>query len=105
MSLICSANALQALHRVLICTRFEAYEGCTPKTLGDVMESTEYLVALLQNHEGRPEKECLAEFRAVLQDIETRFSGFQGLTHAFDENMKRGEGTSEQTRELVAANL
>ena len=84
MSLICSANALQALHRVLICSRFEAYEGRDPKTLGDVMDSAEYLVALLQNHEGRTESETLAEFRAVLLDIETRFPGYDGLLAAFD---------------------
>jgi len=66
MNLICSANALRALHRVLICTRFEAYEGRDSKTLGDVMDRAEYLVAVLQNHEGRPEAECLAEFRAFL---------------------------------------
>ena len=84
MSLICSANALQALHRVLVCARFEAYEGCAPKTLGDVMDSAEYLVALLQNHEGRTESETLAEFRNVLLDIETRFSGYGGLLAAFD---------------------
>lgn len=84
MSLICSANALQALHRVLVCTRFEAYEGCAPKTLGDVMDSAEYLVALLQNHEERTETETLAEFRAVLLDIETRFPGYSGLLAAFD---------------------
>lgn len=41
MSLICSAHALQALHRVLVCSRFEAYEGYAPKTLGDVMDSAE----------------------------------------------------------------
>lgn len=84
MSLICSANALQALHRVLVCTRFEAYEGCAPKMLGDVMDSAEYLVALLQNYEGRPEDEALAEFRAVLLDIETLFPGYGGLLAAFD---------------------
>ena len=84
MSLICSANTLRALHRVLVCTRFEAYEGCEAKTLGDVMDSAEYLVALLQNHEGRPEQECLTEFHAVLQDIEARFAGFDGLLAAFE---------------------
>jgi hypothetical protein len=84
MSLICSANALRALHRVLVCSRFEAYEDCDPKTLGDVMDCAEYLVALLQNHEGRTEEECLAEFRAVLQDIEARFPGYEGLLTVFD---------------------
>ena len=96
MSLICSANALQALHRVLVCTRFEAYEGCKPKTLGDVMDNTEYLVALLQNHEGRSEEDTLAEFRAVLQDIETRFSGYDGLLAVFDS-------TQSAPPELLAA--
>ena len=84
MSLICSANALRALHRVLVCTRFEAYEGCNSKTLGDVADSTEYLVALLQNHDDRSEQECLREFRSVLADIEARFSGYGGLTAVFD---------------------
>ena len=84
MSLICSAKALRALHRVLICSRFEAYEGRESNTLGDVMDSAEYLVALLQNHEGRPEEECLIEFRAVLQDIEARFNGYKGLLAVFD---------------------
>ena len=84
MSLICSADALRALHRVLVCTRFEAYEGVDSKTLGDVMDSTEYLVALLQNHDGRSEEEVLVEFRAVLQDIETRFNGYKGLLAVFD---------------------
>ena len=73
-----------ALHRVLICTRFEAYEGRDPKTLGDVMDAAEYLVAILQNHEGRPEDECLAEFRAYLHDLEARFPGYSGLVAAFD---------------------
>lgn len=98
MSLICSANALRALHRVLICTRFEAYEGCPSKTLGDVTDSTEYLVALLQNHEGRPEQVCLNEFRSVLADIEARFSGYEGLTAVFDAD---GQVASE--KQLVTA--
>ena len=48
------------------------------------MDSAEYPVALLQNHEGRSEEDCLAEFRAVLQDIESRFSGSAGLLAVFD---------------------
>lgn len=84
MRLICSAEALRALHRLLVCARFEAYEGCDSKTLGDVMEHAEYLVAILQNHEGRTEKECLTEFRAYLCDLETRFPGYEGLLAAFD---------------------
>lgn len=84
MSLVCSANTLRALHRVLVCSRFEAYEGCDARMLGDVMDSAEYLVALLQNHEGRTEEECLTEFRTVLQDIETRFAGYEGLLTVFD---------------------
>ena len=84
MNLICSAKAMHALHRVLVCTRFGSYEGRDPKTLGDVMDVAEYLVAILQNHEGRPEAECLAEFRTYLQDLETRFPGYDGLIAAFD---------------------
>lgn len=78
---------MRALHRVLVCTRFEAYEayeGCDLKTLGDVMDAAEYLVAILQNHEGRSEGECLAEFRAFLQDLEAHSPGYDGLVAAFD---------------------
>lgn len=92
MSLICSANALRALHRVLVCTRFEAYESCDSKTLGDVMDVAEYLVALLQNHEGRSESECLTEFRAFLEDLERRFPGYNGLMAAFDNAPQTGRG-------------
>ncbi len=100
MSLICSADALRALHRVLVCTRFEAYEGRDSKTLGDVMDVAEYLVALLQNHEERAEAECLADFRAFLQDLETRFPGYDGLMAVFDADPQAGPG---KERPLVAA--
>ena len=84
MSLISSANALRALHRVLVCTRFAAYDGADPKMLGDVTDSTEYLVALLQNQENRSEQECLDEFRSVLRDIEVRFFSSEGIVSVFD---------------------
>jgi hypothetical protein len=84
MSVICSDSTLRALHRVLVCARFESYAGRDPKTIGDVMDVAEYLVALIRNQEGRSEAECLAEFRLGLQDIETRFAGFEGLVAAFD---------------------
>ncbi|GEM_PF-6993027 len=84
MSLICSASAMRALHQVLVCTRVEAYQGRDPKMLGDVIDTAGYLVAILQNSEGRPESECLAEFRAFLQELEERFPGYGGLVTAFD---------------------
>ena len=85
MNLICSAKAMHALHRVLVCTpALDRMRAAYPKTLGDVMDVAEYLVAILQNHEGRPEAECLAEFRTYLQDLETRFPGYDGLIAAFD---------------------
>ena len=99
MSLICSADALRALHRVLICTRFEAHEGRDSKTLGDVMDTAEYLVSLLQNHEGRSEAECLAEFRVSLQDLEARFPGYGGLVAAFDTDPQ----VAKQGRPLATA--
>lgn len=101
MSLICSANAMRALHRVLVCTRFEAYEGRDPKSLGDVMDTAEYLVAILQNHEGRPEGECLAEFRAFLQELEERFPGYDGLVAAFDTDPQ----AAVQERPLAMASV
>ena len=102
MSLICSADALRALHRVLVCTRFEAYEGRDPKTLGDVMDTAEYLVAILQNHEGRLETECLAEFRAFLEDLERRFSGYSGLVAAFDADP---QAMAKQERPFATASV
>ena len=48
------------------------------------MDTAEYLVAILQNHKGRPEGECLAEFRAFLQHLEANFPGYDGLVAAFD---------------------
>ena len=100
MSLICSASAMRALHRVLVCTRFEAYEGRDPKILGDVMDTAEYLVAILQNSEGRPEGECLAEFRAFLQELEERFPGYGGLVTAFDTDP---QAAAAQERRLALA--
>ena len=85
MSLICSDSAMRALHRVLICTRVTAYDNRNPQTIGDVMDVAEYLVALLQNHEGRSEADVLAEYRLYLQDIETRFAGYDHLVAVFDE--------------------
>ncbi len=90
---------MRGLHRVLVCARFEAYEGCAPKTLGDVMDVAEYLVALLQNHEGRTEIDCLSEFRAFLQDLETRFPDYDGLVAAFDNDPQ-----AERAKPLMAVN-
>ena len=84
MSLICSDSALRALHRVLICTRSQAYEEADSRAIGEVMDAAEYLVAILQNHEGLTREEGLARFRQSLQDIETRFPGYAGLLAAFD---------------------
>ena len=84
MSLICSDNALRVLHRVLICTRSHAYEGADQKTIGDVMDVAEYLVAILQNHEGLTKEDGLDRFRLCLCDIESRFPGYTGLIAAFD---------------------
>jgi len=92
---------MRALHRVLVCTRFEAYEGRDSKTLGNVMDTAEYLVAILQNYEGRPEGECLAEFRAFLQDLESRSPGYDGLVAAFDNDPQ----AAAQERPLAMASV
>jgi len=97
MNWICSANALRALHRVMVCTRFAANEGCEAHVISDVMDSAEYLVAILQNHEERTERECLREFRSYLKDLETRFPGYEGLLAAFDS-----EPQSAKSRPLLA---
>lgn len=84
MNLICSDSALTAVHKVLTRTRSIAYQGCDSNTIGDVMDLAEYLVALLLNHERRTETEALLVFQQCLEEIESRFEGFEGLVAAFD---------------------
>ena len=91
---------MRALHRVLVCTRVEAYQGRDPKILGDVIDTAEYLVAVLQNSGGRPEGECLAEFRAFLQELEERFPGYGGLVTAFDTDP---QAVATQEKQLATA--
>lgn len=97
MNSICSDSALNALHKVLIRTRFVAYKGCDSKTIGDVMDLAEYLIVLLQNNEGRTETEVLSVFRQCLQEIEGRFDGFIGLVAAFDEAEMKPQHESRLT--------
>ena len=95
MNLICSVSALSSLQRVLVRTRSVAYGGCASKTVGDIMDTAEYLTAILLNHEGLSEEDALTRFRVHLQDLEDRFEGFTGLVAAFD--------AERQTRSLIPA--
>jgi hypothetical protein len=98
MNLICSDNALRALHRILVCTRFQAYENIDVKTIGDVMDAAEYLVSILQNHEGLTEEEGLERFRLYLGDLETRFPGYTDLIVAFDMTPQQKQLVTIDTR-------
>jgi len=89
MSFICSDSALSALHRVLLCTQVQAYDNSDGRTLGDALDIAEYLVAILQNHEGLTLEEGLERFRLYLQDLEARFPGYAGLTATFDAEPQR----------------
>lgn len=69
--------------------RAETYEATDAHSLADIMDAAEHLVAILQNHEELTPQEGLERFRLCLQDIEARFSGYRGITAAFDEQSVR----------------
>jgi len=83
-----SANALRALHRILIRLRSLAYNGTDPRTMGRILDDVEYLGVLVLQSQNDSSPEKVADFRLHLQDLETKFSGFERLTAAFDEWQK-----------------
>ena len=80
-----SDNALDAVHRVLIRVRSQAYTGLGSKQIGRILDDAEYLVTIIMRRDEYSEEEYLTDFRLHLEDIENKFSGFQGLVQAYDE--------------------
>ena len=97
-------SAIRAIHRVITFTRYLGYKNTDPQVLARVLDHVDALGFMLMN-DFRAEngEETSSLFRRHLQGIEEAFDGFQGLTRAFDENMKRGETGQQQERELAAA--
>ncbi len=99
-------SGIRAIHRVIIATRWLAYENSDPQLLARILDHADalgfMLMADFRDFEG---EETHVLFRRHLQGIEETFDGFKGLTHAFDENMKCGEARPEQPRELAAASV
>lgn len=79
-------DALLALHRVLTRTRTLAYQATDTKQIARVLDDAEYLATLVMQSTKCDAAECLADFRAHLCDIETKYSGFDGLVAGFDES-------------------
>ena len=97
-------SASQAIHDVVIGTRFLAYKNTDPQTLARILDRADPLSAAL--HGGlRATEDQIADFRLRLQDIEDNFPGFEYLVAKFDQNMKRGERVPERARELAAASV
>ncbi len=84
-----AGNALHALHHALISLRALAYEGTEPRTLGRMLDDIEYLGVLAMQSRTDDSREHVEDFRLHLQDLETKYQGFEHLTAAFDEWQKR----------------
>jgi hypothetical protein len=99
-------SGIRAIHKVIVATRWLAYENSDPHLLAQILDHADALGFMLmddfRDFEG---EETPVLFRRHLQGIEDTFDGFKGLTHTFDENMKRSEAKSEQPRELAAASV
>jgi hypothetical protein len=98
-------SAIRAIHRVIILTRYLGYKNTDPQVLARILDHADALgFMLMDDFRAEDGEQTPSLFRRHLQGIEEKFDGFQGLTRAFDENMKRGETGHEQMRELAAAN-
>lgn len=94
-------SASQAIHDIVIGTRFLAYKNTNPQTLARILDRADPLSAALKSS-GPIMEDQVSDFRLRLQDIEDNFDGFKYLVAKFDQNMKRSEARSEQARELAA---
>ena len=92
-------SASQAIHDIVIGTRFLAYKDTDPQILARILDRADPLSAALQTSQHVTENQ-VADFRLRLQDIENNFDGFEYLVAKFDQNMKR----ANISRELVGAN-
>ncbi len=95
-------SGIRAVHRVITSTRLLGYKNTDPQLIARVLDHADALGFMLMNDfrdfEG---EETPVLFRRHLQGIEDAFEGFDCLVASFDENMKRGEAKSEQSRELA----
>ena len=73
------ANALEALHKVLVMTRMMAYKNESGADIADVLDEAEYLVVLLM----KPEDTTL-EFREHLEWLAQKREQFQYALQWFD---------------------
>lgn len=101
MNLNFFGSASQAIHDIVIGTRFLAYKNTDPQTLARILDRTDPLSAALRSS-GLVMEDQVSDFRLRLQDIEDNFDGFKYLVAKFDQNMMRGEAKLEQPRKLAA---
>ncbi len=71
-------DGLQALHRILIQTRFLAGTGADARKVVGLMDDAEYLVTLMAQPETKDER-----FRLCLEGMEQKHPELAGLTAAF----------------------
>lgn len=74
------ANALEALHKVLILTRMMAYQNEPGADIADVLDVAEYLVVLIMKPEDKT-----AEFRQYLESMTQKREHFRHALRWFDE--------------------
>ena len=98
-------SGIRAIHRVIIGTRTYGCKNADPQLIARNLDHADALGFMLMNdfhdYEG---EETPVRFRRHLPGMEDVFDGFERLTRAFDENMKRGVSVPEQARELASAN-
>ena len=95
-------SASQAIHDVIIGTRYLAYKNTDPKTLAGILDRADPLSTALRGSR-RVTEDQVADFRLRLQDIEENFTGFEFLVAKFVRNMMAAETkTIEAKRELAA---
>ena len=97
-------SGIRAIHRVITSTRFLGYKNTNPQTLASILDHADALgFMLMDNYRDYDGQETIPLFRCRLQEIEDKFNGFQGLTQAFDENMRRTKEPVQFVDELAAA--
>ncbi len=97
-------SASQAIHDIVIGTRFLAYKNTDPQVLARILDRADPLSAALKSSSLIAEDQ-VSDFHLRLQDIEDNFDGFKYLVAKFNQNMKRGAAKSEQPRELAVASV
>lgn len=101
MNLNFSGSASQAIHDVIIGTRYLAYKNTDPQTLARILDRADPLSAALLDGDSVTEAQ-IAQFRLRLLDIEENFPGFEFLVAKFDRNMKMADKNATETRPIEA---